>query len=154
GLTARLDACDRDGLIEFLDGVKPAIGEYLFRADNLEADLGEEIIPGDFANAPDVIAEEVSKAGVGESFGGFAHPGGIGEKLAWFRVMLVHRAKKTLERSLVVGGSPNSQIEQNSEQFTFVVVGDAAIGQVVVRVLFEPGIEAGLLDRLGQVCRL
>src|SRR5215469_13497214 len=85
GLTVRLDARDHDGLIEFLDGIKSAIGEYLFRADNLEANLREEIIPGDFANAADVIAEEVSKARVGEGFGGFAHARGVGKKLPMFR---------------------------------------------------------------------
>src|SRR5215469_14214150 len=116
GFTTRLDPHDHVGPIEFLDGIKSAIGEYLFKADNVQANRGEEIIPGDFANAADVIAEKVSQAGVGEGLGGFAHPGGVGEKLALFRIVLVHVAKKVLERSMVIGGSANFEIEQDSEQ--------------------------------------
>jgi hypothetical protein len=52
-----------------------------------------------------------------------------------------------------VAGIADCKVKHHAQQFTFVVVRNAALGAAVVAVAFEPCIETGFLRRLREMRR-
>src|SRR5262249_31927235 len=51
-----------------------------------------------------------------------------------------------------VASVAHGEVERDAEEFSLVVVGNAAFGTAVVLIAFEPGVETGFFCRLRQVC--
>src|ERR1700732_3030770 len=85
-----------------------------------------------------------------DRFGGLAHALAVEKELSLARVVFVQPTKDIADRGGAVAGLAHSQVEQDAEQVTFVVVGDAASRQAIVLVLLEPSIEAGFFRWLSK----
>ena len=86
-----------------------------------------------------------------DCLGGAAHAFAVGKEQPLAGVVFIQPMEDFTNRSGSVRILADLQVEQNAEQVSLVVIRDAAIGQPVVVVLLQPGVEAGFFRRLSKV---
>jgi hypothetical protein len=84
----------------------------------------------------------------------FPHTVRVVKELALLRVMLVHPLEEIAKRLVALRHTAHLQIKKDADNLSFVVIRDAAFGRAVIRIFFQPGIEAGLFRRLRLVRRM
>src|SRR5439155_19649670 len=77
---------------------------------------------------------------------------GAGEKPGAPRKVLIQAAHDVVETLPVAGRVADSEVEKVTEKLALIVIGDAALGPLVVRILFKPSFPAGL-DRALRLAR-
>src|ERR1035438_6045026 len=78
---------------------------------------------------------------------------GVIEEATLPGIVCIHPLQDFAQARCAPAGLAHLKVQHHTEQFAFVVVGDAALGMAVIAVALEPGIEAGFLRRLCEVCR-
>ena len=109
---------------------------------------GKERVIRDFIRSGDIAAEKILKAFSGDLFDGRSNVIALVIKLSLPWVLRVQAPQHVVERLVIVGGVADGKIEENASNLALVVVGNAAVGLVVVVVFFEPGVETGFLHAL------
>ena len=138
---------------KFRVATNPGSAIEITRCDQMQSHGPEEIIPRNFIRAGNILLEEPSQVGMADRLGGTTHSFGVGKELPFARVVLIHPMKDIANRGGVVSGLAHLQVEQDAEQVSLVVIGDAARGQAVVVVFFQPRIQAGFFRRLSEMGR-
>ena len=86
-------------------------------------------------------------------FGSLADPVGIGKAAALLGVVLVHPMKYIAQRFCSMTCLSHFQIQHHTQEFALVVIGNAALGNAIITVFFQPCVKARLLGRLRVVGR-
>ena len=109
--------------------------------------VGEKLIVRNFVESGNVTAEEILEACAGYFFHYRADSGALIVKLSLFGGF-VEASQHVIERLVIVSGVANRKIEHVADELAFVVVGDAAVREIVSVIFIKPGIEARLFDAL------
>ena len=138
---------------KFRVATNPTSATLIARRDQMQSHVLEEIIPRNFVRAGNIFLEEPSQVGMADGLGGATHSVGVGKELSFPRVVLIHPMKDVANRGGVVSGLAHLQVEQYAQQVSLVVIRNAARGQAVVVVFFQPRIQAGFFHRLSEMGR-
>ena len=103
-----------------------------------QSHTAEDIIPGNLFRSSDVLREEIFQIGVTHSFGSFPHAVRVGKEPSLLRIVLIHPLEDFAQRSASLAHFPHLEVEHHTEQFSFVVIRNAALRTPVVGVAFEP----------------
>ena len=115
-----------------------------------EAQSGISQVGGviEFLRSPHVVRQESIHIKRGRQLGDNRGEVREGVKAAPARKILIEAAHHVIQPRLVLAGVADAQIQQVAEQFPFVVVGNAAVGTIVVGVFLQPRFPACHLDTL------
>ena len=153
GVAARNDRGDGQRTVEITRGIEARVGHGERNRFHSETNRAEVVVPRDLARTGYVLLEERRKVAMRDGLGGFAHTLRIIEITAFLSVIAVHPLQDFTKRCLSMALVADREIEQKTQQFSFVVVGDAAFRTAVIIEAFEPRIYAGLFGRLCEVSR-
>src|SRR5439155_16936561 len=102
------------GLIEFLDGFEPCVGQGDFGFNYVQTCGREETVPGNLVYSADVLLKEISKVGMTEGLSGSLDGCGIGKEFSLLRIVLNHPAEKVAQGCLVVACATHGKVEHHA----------------------------------------
>ncbi len=121
-----------------------ALAKFAFQG---KAGVGEKLVVWNFIEPGNVTTEEILEVRAGYFFNHRADSSALIVELSLLG-KIVETSQHVIQRFVIVGGLANRKIEHVADELAFVVIGDAAVGEIVGVVFIEPGVEARFLDAL------
>src|SRR5262245_65701709 len=97
-----------------------------------------------------MVLKEIREGTAGDRFRGQAYVQRVAIEPSFAREVLVHLAHHIVERLGVAGAVANQNVQQEAQDLSLGVIGDAEVRSVVVGVFLEPRSEE---RRVGKECR-